>query len=846
MAVSLSARLLAWVLALAALDARAAEAPLQAPRTTGAIRVDGRLAEAAWRDAPRFDAFVELYPRERATPRRHTEVRFLHDDARLYVGVRCDDEPPGELIRPLGRRDRIPSGSDTVAVGLDSSLGRRDGYLFIVSAAGVMEDRLLFEDTGETEDWDAVWDAAVDVDAAGWTAEIAIPFAALRFAASDETTFGVYVERKVGATHEVFGSVTIPLGAGAFVSRFGDLALGRVSPSAHLLLTPFLATRLVLQPGDGGPRTADPIGDLGLDLTLPLSSAATLTAALAPDFGQVEADPLLLNLTRFETFFPEKRPFFQRDLDLFQPVGGASGDVPHQLLYTRRIGANAPILGAAKLTGSLARGLSVGVLDAFVAGAARDPSGAGPRFHPEQPLHLAPEATFPDAAPTPTNFAAAVVRAGSSRGSSAGLMAVLATPFADEPVTPGDAGAPHPPPCADQVARGGAAAAATFTLRSDDAAYGAVGQVSASHALGGPPVCALTDGTALHRGDDGLGAYVTAGKLGGEPLRAFLAAEVSQPTLDLTVAGFQPDSNLLALRPELRLVRAAGLGPFHEVQLGVRGALRWTTDGRGLDRGRGVRADLKLVFPGFHELTCDAGYEAAAYDVREIVGTGVAYLRPPVADGGCTYGSDRHRDLSVELGGRVTRTDAAPPLPAATGWRARAAASVRLHPRSETQLSAEVTAEPIAGRFVSGGSSLLFGDIDARSLSVTLRQLVVLTRRLTFEAYGQLFTDYGVFSAFYAADRDPATPLTPVTPADLRAAPTPTPRPDFVQASLRVNAVLRWEYRPGSALFAVYQRSSDATLTDVVPSTARLAPDLLPRGAPTDVFLLKVSVALER
>ncbi|MFL5272766.1 MAG: DUF5916 domain-containing protein, partial [Anaeromyxobacteraceae bacterium] len=768
----------------------------------------------------------------------------------LYVGVRCDDEAPGELVRPLGRRDRIPSGSDTVAVALDSTRGRRDGYLFIVSASGVMEDRLLFEDTGETEDWDAVWDAAVDVDAAGWTAEIAIPFAALRFAASDETTFGVYVERKVGATHEVLGSVFIPLGAGAFVSRFGDLALGRVSPSAHLLVTPFIATRLVLQPGDGGPRTADPIGDLGLDLTLPLSSAATLTAALAPDFGQVEADPLVLNLTRFETFFPEKRPFFQRDLDLFQPVGGASGDVPHQLLYTRRIGADAPILGAAKVTGSLARGFSVGVLDAFVAGAAADPSGGGPRFHPEQPLHLAPESTFPETAPTPTNFAAAVVRAGSSRGSSAGLMAVLATPFGAE-CTASDASAEDlPPRC---TARGGAAAAATFTLRTEDAAYGAVGQVSASHALGGPPVRTLTDGTALRRGDDGLGAYFTAGKVGGEPLRAFLAAEVSQPTLDLTFAGFQPDSNLLALRPELRLVRAAGFGPFHEVQLGVRGALRWTTDGRGLDRGRGVRADLKLVFPWFHELTCDAGYEAAAYDVREIVGTGVAYLRPPVVDGGCTYGTDRHRDVTVELGGRLSRTNPATPLPAATGWSVRAAATVRLHPRAETQLSAEVTADPIAGRFVSedvlpqsGNEAphrLLFGDIDARSLSVTLRQLVVLTRRLTFEAYGQLFTDYGIFSTFYAA---PPSPPARLAPADLRAVPAPAPRPDFVQASLRVNAVLRWEYRPGSALFAVYQRSSDAVLTDVVPSTARLAPDLLPRGEPTDVFLLKLSVALER
>jgi hypothetical protein len=828
---------------------------LEAARAPSAVHIDGRLDDDAWQRATPFDAFVEIYPHEGGSPRRHTEVRFLHDDTWIFVAVRCDDEAPDDIARPLGRRDRIPSGSDTVAVALDSARDRRSGYLFIVSAGGVMEDRLLFDDTGETEDWDAVWDAAVQVDDRGWSAEIAIPFAALRFSASDETTFGAYVERKVGLTHEVLASSLVPQGAHAFVSRFGDLALGRVDPTPHAVVMPFVASRLVLQPSAGGsgvPRRVDPVGDLGLDATLPLSSAATLTAAVAPDFGQVEADPVVLNLTRYETFFPEKRPFFLRDLDLFQPVGGASGDVPQQLLYTRRIGADAPVLAAAKVTGSPTSGLSFGVIDAFVAGAAAGPGDATLRFHPEQPLHLAPESTLPAVAPPPTNFAAAVVRAGSSRGSSAGLVAVAATPFT-RPCTAADAARQLVPQgCAG---RGGLSGAATLTLRTSDAAYGLVGQVSASHALGGPPVRTLTDGTQLRPGDDGLGAYFTAGKVGGEPVRAFVGFELSEPRLDLTFAGFQPDSNLLAIRPEVRLVRAAGLGPFHEVQLGVRGALRRTVDGRDLDRGRGVHADAKLVLPGFHEVTCDGGWESAAYDVREIVGSGVAYLRPPFVDAGCGFASDAHRPFAFELSGHVTRTEAAPPLPSATAWRVRAGAAVRVHPRAETRVSAELDAEPIPGRFIApdevdappprpgAPGRLLFGDIDARSLSLTLRQLVVLGRRLTLEGYAQLFTDYGTYRTFYGAAPSGGT----LAPADLSALDTPpAPRPDFVQASLRVTAVLRWEYRPGSTFFAVYQRSSDAFLPNVIPETARFAPDLLAPRAATDVFLLKLSVALER
>lgn len=807
--------------------------------------MDGRPDEAAWGAAPPFDAFTEIYPREGATPRRRTEVRILYDDDRLYVAFRCEDERPEDIARPLGRRDYIPSGSDSVSIAIDAAHDGRTAYRFTVSAGGVLEDRLHYDDVEETFDWDAVWEAAVAFSPSGWTAELAIPFAALRFAHDGAPVFGVYLQRKVGHTHEIIASALIPLGAGAFVSRFPSLLLGPVARTRHLQLLPFVVGRLVTQPvageGEPGPRQTYPSGDVGLDLSLPLTSATGLEATVNPDFSQVEADPVILNLTRFEPFFTEKRPFFQRDLDLFQPVGGPSGEVPQQIVYTRRIGLDAPILAAGKLSGQLAPGLDVGVLDAFVAAAStRAPSSSGAvRFHPEQPLHLAPEGSYPGVAPAPENFFAGALRLGTARSSFLGLQAAIASPIAPR-CSEADAALASPPAQCSSI--GGSSGAALFAVRSADATLGVVGQIAGSRAIGGPPSRLLPDGTVVRPGDRGLGAYFTAGKLGGEPIRATVSYELATPRLDLNATGYQPDQNEERVKAELRFVRKAGLGPLHEASFGISGSLQRSTDGRGLDLGKSVGAEALLVLRDFHEIACSGGYDLRRQDLREIVAAGIAYERPAAFDAGCSFGSDLHRAVSFEVGGRVLGTVASPPLPGTLGWRVRAGVAARPHPRAEASLTGELEDARIPGRFVEHDDpTILFGDLSARTLSLKFRQLVVFTPRLTFQAYLQLFLAYERYGKIYAAT---ATGGGSVALGDLQPSGPPQDRPDFTEASLRANLVLRWEYSAGSALYLVYTRTSDDLVTPA--GTPRLQPDLLGHGPSTDLVLVKASFLIAR
>ena len=817
---------------------------VRAARTTAEIQIDGDLDEPAWDAAPPFDGFVELYPREGGTPRRRTEVRILYDDDRLYVAFRCEGEDPSSVARPLGRRDRIPPGSDSVVVAIDPSHGRRTAYLFAVSAGGVLEDRLVYDDTEETSDWDAVWDAAVAMSPSGWTAELSIPFAALRFTARSAPVFGIYLERKVGHTHEVLASTLIPLGAGAFVSRFSDLALGTIGHVRRLELVPFLAARVVSRPaaGNGAPGSLvkDPSGDVGLDFAMPLTSRLALVGAVNPDFGQVEADPVVLNLSRFEPFFPEKRPFFLRDLDLFAPLGGASGDVPQQLVYTRRVGLDAPILGAAKISGEVAPGVEVGLFDAYVTAVSRGADDRALRFHLRQPLHLAPESAYPAVAPNSQNFFAGALRLGSARTSFVGLQAAIAHPAASECTASAGGFASSSVSCLGQ---GGAGAAALFALRSADARYGVVGQVTGSRSLG-PPSNVLPDGTVLNPGDLGWGTYLTAGKLGGEPIRATISYELATPRLDLNATGFQPDQNEQTIRPEIRFVRRSGLGPLHDISVGVSATLERSADGRNLDLGRSVQADARAVLPGFHEIACSAGYDAGRQDLREIVEAGIPYERPPELDAKCSFQSDRSRPVALEIGGAVTRVIAVPPLPGSVGWRARAGLFLRPHPRVETILTSEVEDAELPGRFVEQGDpDLLFANLSALTVSVKLRQQFVFTPRLTLEAYLQLFAAYERFGPYYSARPNGSAP---VLIRDLRPSGGPETLPDLTEAAIRANVVLRWENRPGSAVYVVYSRDNDNTAVPLAGEATRLRLGLLGSGPSTDTLLIKWSFALSR
>lgn len=837
-----------------------------AARTRHAIHLDGRLDEPAWQDAPPYARFVESFPRLGAPASFATEVRVLYDDATLYLGVRCADPQPSAIVRPLARRD-TDTASDRIEVAIDSGAGGRTAYVFSVNAAGVLRDLLLYADVSSTDSWDAVWDAKVDVDARGWTAELAIPFRQLRFSRAPAQHWGFFVRRYVTRTHQVFGSVLLPREAnrtdpgGLVVSRFGRLeGLADIDPPRGLELLPYLSGRATLRPQYSDParptpRLLDPVLGFGLDFKSPLTRGLTLTGAVNPDFGQVEADEVIQNLSNSETYYAEKRPFFLEGLDIFQPVGVEYG-TPQRPFYSRRIGLGAPILGAAKVTGHAGPGLDVGVLDAVVMGAGNralvpvgyadpDPATLAPyeanpdrswRFRMRQPFQLGPETALPSSHPVTTNYFAAVARQRFAEGYAAGATLTAATPL--EPRcrrSEFDSEADYD---AARCASHGANALSLDVV--DPGVWGGFAQVSVSQQVGGPDGGrTLRDGTVLRSGDLGYGGHLRWGKLGGEPFRFDVQYVYEDPKLDLNAVGFQQFSDYQWADLTLKYVRPDGLGPFHAFQADYLLDVNWTADGR-LPRGVNTNVHGEVQLPGYQKLGARLALEIPQYDTREIAGAGVPFERTSDWFFTLILASDPNRPLQASGDVFVMQAIAAGPFARKTGWGWDLAASWRPHPRLETRLDGAYGHKPQGPRWVetTDDGTAVFGVQDPEFISLTLRQQVVFTPRLTAQVYAQVFSSAirwgGTFyGAPLAGRRDLSwSDLAPVAYAG---------DPRSHDAVVNLNAVLRWEYRLGSTLFLVYTRSqSELPAADGDPPTGIGAPDLF-RGAATDTFFVKWS-----
>ncbi|MEX2465582.1 MAG: DUF5916 domain-containing protein [Gemmatimonadota bacterium] len=351
------------------------------------MRIDGVLDEPAWENARLFTRFVQEQPVEGEPAEHETEVRVLFGDGAIWVAARMWDSEPEGIVAQLDRRDDRGQ-SDTFSMHLDPNLDGLTGYMFGVSAANVQRDMYMYNDDQLDGAWDAVWSSGVRIDEQGWTLEMRIPLSQIRYEASDDPqTWGInFFRERTASAERSYYSLVSQLRRGR-VSQMGRVDGVRVTrPSRRLEVRPYAVTSLHRGPAEpGNPyfTGSDASGRVGADISYGLGAAFTLDATINPDFGQVEADPAVINLSAFETFFDEQRPFFVEDARIFD--FGLSGR-RNQLFYSRRVGRapsgrapgdpaftdipdNTAILGAAKVAGRTASGLSIGVLGA-VTGAA--------------------------------------------------------------------------------------------------------------------------------------------------------------------------------------------------------------------------------------------------------------------------------------------------------------------------------------------------------------------------------------------------------------------------------------------------------------------------------------------
>ena len=311
---------------------------LNAAKLTGApLQIDGNLDEDIWKHAPIATDFVQFLPDEGELASERSEVRVLYGEDALYIAFRAFDADPNTIEGQLTRRDQ-KSYSDWIHVAIDSYNDKRTAFQFGVNPKGVKQDVYRFDNTKQDPDWDAVWDVATSIDEHGWTSECRIPYTQLRFAHADEMTWGIQFTRNIARKKELVYWALLSSQESGTVSKYGTLrGLKGVVSRWRLEVAPYSLGRLQRATGDpDNPffMENDPFGTLGMDLKYGLTGNFTLDVTMNPDFGQVEADPARVNLTAFETFFPERRPFFVEGSNIFRLNIGDSDE----LFHSRRIG----------------------------------------------------------------------------------------------------------------------------------------------------------------------------------------------------------------------------------------------------------------------------------------------------------------------------------------------------------------------------------------------------------------------------------------------------------------------------------------------------------------------------
>ncbi len=362
---------------------------VEAQRVSGAVKLDGVLTEKVW-EGKGYSEFIQSEPLDGAPATEKTVVRVAYDDKAIYISARLYDSEPDKIIGRLGRRDEFVD-SDWFIVSVDPYYDRRSGYQFAVNPRGSMADWTIYNDEYSDSTWDGVWECKTRIDGKGWTAEMRIPFEQLRFKQKDNYVWGINFRRVIKRKNEESGIIWVPRNESGFVSHFARLeGIQGINPGRKIELMPYSVGKAAFGTKEEGNPFAtgkDYFANAGLDLQLGLKSNLTLNLTINPDFGQVEVDPAVINLSAAESYYSENRLFFIEGADIFRfgkggtnrNIGANWGDP--QFFYSRRIGrppqgsvdsdgyVNYPdwstILAAAKITGKIGNGWNIGFLSAL-------------------------------------------------------------------------------------------------------------------------------------------------------------------------------------------------------------------------------------------------------------------------------------------------------------------------------------------------------------------------------------------------------------------------------------------------------------------------------------------------
>jgi hypothetical protein len=780
---------------------------IQAVRVEQAPEIDGSLLEPAWQTAHPVLDFTQYDPNEGAPPTELTSVRILYDDRALYIGAICYDSHPELIVRQLSRRDRSTE-ADRFALMLDSYADRQSAFFFSVNVSGVQSDGIMTQ-AGMFYDntWDEVWQVETQVYLDGWSAEFRIPFNAIRFAtdSSAAMTWGINFRRVIARKRETVEWVMVPRSEQLQIPFWGTLTgLTAIDPSMHLDIVPYVSGSLLQwSPSSGHASTSETDALAGVDVKYGVSRNYTLDATINPDFGQVEVDQAVLNLTVFETLYPEKRPFFVEGAQFFT-FGSSFDNTPMSLFFSRRIGRQptgsftvppgglivenpsvTTILGAAKLSGRSATGLAVGALAAltdreFVT--VRDVTGAEIRTETE------PRASYN----------AVRVRQDYSDGTWFGGMATLT---------------------GKEGLQGGLSGGVDWSYRFGDNLHALEGYLAGTR-----PSTGLTTGTA------------------GRLLVSRISAEhwLYAGSYSFASRAFDPNDIGFFARPhdqggytQLVYRENYATGIARRYAISVVPEARWNWNGvRTLAQ---IEVAPTMELQNFWRVGLTATGNLPAYDDAERGVLGL-YRRPTGIVAGLSVVSDQQKDVSGSLtAGYETDVLNMREYLGLLALSIRPAAWLELKPSMYYQnIRGEETGAFTGGAIAtitdSTGTYSVFGDRDLDQVSLDLRGILTFTRTLSLQMYLQALAARAYY-VNYRALTGPET-FVPV--------PVAAGTYDFNSVYFNANVLLRWEYLPGSTIYFVWTQSRFDAISDAVPSLGDRLGDI-PSIPHDDVFLLKIS-----
>ncbi|MBI4534762.1 MAG: carbohydrate binding family 9 domain-containing protein [Ignavibacteriae bacterium] len=786
-------------------------------RTITAVRVDppivldGFVNEPEWQRAPPALDFTQFDPVEGALPTEVTSVRILYDDHALYVGVICYDARPGEVVPQLTRRDRT-SEADRFTVQIDSYHDHQTAFVFSTNVSGVQSDGVLSQD-GNVYDitWDAVWNVKTRWYIDGWSAEFEIPFNAIRFSPQrgESYEWGINFRRYISRKHETVEWVIVPRTEKLQIPHWGHVqGIKDISPPLNLSLIPYLSGTSMFESSTGGvPARSSHEALAGLDLKYGLTRDFTLDATFNPDFGQVEVDQAVLNLTVFETRFPEKRPFFVEGAQVFA-FGTSVDNTSLPLFFSRRIGKRpslafsvAPppggsieenplvttIIGAAKVTGHSGSGLSVGVLTAATdreKAVIRDSQGNRSEVMTE------PEGSYN------------VVRIKQDmKGNSwFGGMATFASRAHTLPAFSGGF---------------------DWNLRFSQGTYTLDGFIAGAH----------SSATVTKR--DGLAGKILFSKIRAEHWLYTLSYDFYTRYFNSNDLGFfaQPHDHGGYVQLGYRETQASGI--LRRYSFSVVPEARWNWD-RVQTLGL-IDATWSADYTNFWNTVLEYKLNLRAHDDAERGIIGI-YRRPSSHSIIASIRTDERRNVIASLtteydfDEKKRRT-----FSTFLSLTLRPASWMELTPLAYYERTRNLeTGVFSGGRIVSvsyaGGLYSLFAQRDLDELDVAMRGIITFTRTLSLQFYSQVLLARGKYDDYKLL----------LSSRQFVQQVAPSPGYDFNQIVFNANLLLRWEYLPGSTLYLVWTQGRFDNVGDYSrPFGTRLQDAFkLPHE---DVLLLKVS-----